>query len=157
MRDYFGIKNYDIENMLEWFQANNEWEAYLMLSICAFFSIKPDVISYLKWSDLYESNGNKKTVFLVQMETGKYYKFTDAAPLFEAVEKYCQYRNISPTNNLGQHIFEEKWSMEQYEKVFFQALDGCKIDPYHSIKDEERQNKEPVVQESPVHLRNHGR
>ena len=97
----------DIKNVVEWFEKNNEWDAYLITLLELLLGRRiGDTIS-MKWSDLYYENGNQReeVTTIEEQKTGKTTEIPIGNLVFEVVDKYCEKTNTNPMEHYNEFIF----------------------------------------------------
>ena len=114
----------DMKNLSEWFENNNEWDAYLISWLEALLGRRISDTIDMRWSDLYYENGGRReeVTTIEERKTGKTLEIPITSMLFEIVDKYCEKTGINPMEHYNEYIFMTKskaaWIERESDNVY---------------------------------------
>lgn len=97
----------DMKNVIDWFEEKEDWDGWLISMLELLLGRRIGDTLNLRWSDFYFENGKQKTEMttLEEQKTGKTTTIPLTSIVFEAIDKYCENKNIDPILNLTEWIF----------------------------------------------------
>lgn len=123
----------DIKNMMDFFKMKEMWHWYLAFNFGLLLGRRvSDTLSF-KWSDFFYENGRMKDeIEIKEQKTGKITRPYVCGACKDALQLYIDKTGIDPMENYNDFIIttvrkikllqsKEKYSEEEYEKMFWKA------------------------------------
>jgi integrase len=109
----------DLLNLLNWFKDNEEYDAYLITMFCLLMGRKIGDAVSMRWSDLYEENGDIKTEIVNDNEV-----IAIAPAVIESVNFYLKKTGRNPVNEYNEFIFnvpcKTHWIERKGSEIYLQ-------------------------------------